>query len=78
MNNRIDLSPDDIHDLCELIDHRLRDLRIEIVHTEQRAFRASLREAVERLEDLERRVHHLAADLPARAEPSAIAVRPAN
>jgi hypothetical protein len=71
----IELSTDDVHDLTEVIDYRLAELTDEMAHTEDRAFRHSLRLATDRLEALRTRVHHLAADLPARPVPSPLASR---
>ena len=75
MTGRIDLSPDDVHDLVEVIDYRLRELEDELVHTDDRAYRESLRAAMGRLEGIRARVHHLTAELPARVEPSPLAGR---
>lgn len=75
MTGHIDLSPDDVHDLLEVIDYRLAELQDEIVHTDQRAFRDELKRASGRLEDLRGRVRHCAADLPVRRQPSPLARR---
>jgi hypothetical protein len=45
------------------------------VHTDDRAYRESLRGAIGRLEGIRARVHHLTAALPARVEPSPLAGR---
>lgn len=76
MANTIDLTPDDAHDLLEVIDYRLHELQDELVHTDDRQFREALRQASRRLEHLRDRVHHLVADLPVRQAPSPLARRP--
>jgi hypothetical protein len=76
VNCNIDLTADDVHDLVEVIEYRLHELQIELVHTDDRHYRQELREASRRLEDLRERVHHLREELPARPEPSPLAFRP--
>jgi len=75
MIGTIQLSSDDVHDLVEVIDFRMHELQDELVHTDDRAYREDLRKATDRLEVLRTRVHHLAADLPMRREPSPLAYR---
>jgi hypothetical protein len=75
---RFDLSAEEVHDLVEVIDYRLAELRQEIVHTDDREFRNELNDAAKRLENLRLRVGHIAAELPARVAPSALAKGPAT
>lgn len=69
---RVDLSNDDIHDLIEVIDYRLGELRDELSHNTAPVHRTELDDAARRLESLRTRVLHVAVELPIRREPSAL------
>ena len=75
MIGSIELSTDDVHDLIEVIEYRLAELQDELVHTDDRAYKQSLRLATGRLEGLRERVHHLVAEVPVRRTPSPLARR---
>jgi len=51
-----EIGDDESRDLLELLDGRLREMRVELSHTDDRGFRRDLRARYDRLEKLRNRL----------------------
>jgi hypothetical protein len=61
----IELSHEELRDLFQALDHQLRALRQELVHTDDRSMRHELREDLDRVERLRARLDQRAGLDPA-------------
>src|SRR5258706_8960273 len=60
----IELTTTEIRDIDAALEARLREMQVELIHTDQRELREDLRENLVRLEEVARRVHSLADTAP--------------